>query len=79
MEVLHREDVERAIVEKGLRQALRALLNFGYAADARVARAIEWQARSITGERFSEYYKSGTAGPGFACVANGGRGAHAGG
>jgi hypothetical protein len=50
---------------------LRAVLDFGYADDERVQRAIEWQARSITGDRFSEYYKSGTTGPGFGCVANG--------
>jgi hypothetical protein len=48
---------------------LRALLGFGYGDDTRVARAIEWQARSVTGGKF-EYHKSGTPGPGFACSAN---------
>jgi hypothetical protein len=52
---------------------LRALLGFGYADDERVQRAIEWQARSITGDHFSGYYKSGTSAPGFACVANYGK------
>lgn len=51
---------------------LRALLGFGYTEDERVQRAIEWQARSVTGDGFDEYYKSGTTGPGFKCVANGG-------
>jgi hypothetical protein len=51
---------------------LRALLNFGCAADERVQRAIEWQARSITGDRFDAWYASGTAGPGFCCGVNAG-------
>jgi hypothetical protein len=29
-------------------------------------------ARSVTGEGFSSYYRSGTSGPGFACAINGG-------
>jgi hypothetical protein len=49
---------------------LRALLGFGWLEDARVQRAIEWQARSITGEDFSRYYRSGTSGPGFRCASN---------
>ncbi len=49
---------------------LRAFLDFGYADDERVQRAMEWQARSITGDEFDEYYKSGTSGPVFACAAN---------
>ena len=49
---------------------LRALLGFGFADDARVQRAIEWQARAITGDQFSEYYSSGTSGPGFQCASN---------
>lgn len=49
---------------------LRALLGFGYADDPRVQRAIEWQAGSITGEGFSDYFPSGTSGPGFACAIN---------
>jgi hypothetical protein len=53
---------------------LRALIGFGYLDDDRVRRAIEWEARAITGEGFEEagfrYYASGTSGPGFGCVAN---------
>jgi hypothetical protein len=49
---------------------LRAMLDFGWGNDERVQRAVEWQARSITGDKFTSYYKSGTTGPGFACVAN---------
>ncbi len=49
---------------------LRALIGFGWLEDERVQRAIDWQARSITGEGFSHYYRSGTSGPGFCCAAN---------
>jgi hypothetical protein len=49
---------------------LRAMLGFDLGDDERVQRAVEWQARSITGDKFNDYYKSGTTGPGFACVAN---------
>jgi hypothetical protein len=35
-----------------------------------VARAIEWEARAITGEGVDRWYASGTCGPGFACAAN---------
>ena len=51
---------------------LRALIGFGWIKDERVQRAIEWQARSITGEGFDRYYRSATNGPGFRCSANGG-------
>jgi hypothetical protein len=47
---------------------LRAMLDFGLGEDERVQRAIEWQTRSITGDKFNEYYKSGTTGPGFGCA-----------
>jgi hypothetical protein len=49
---------------------LRALIGFGWLEDQRVQRAVDWQARSITGEDFSHYYRSGTSGPGFCCVSN---------
>jgi hypothetical protein len=49
---------------------LRALIGFGWLEDERVQRAIDWQARSITGEDFDHYYKSTTSGPGFRCGAN---------
>ena len=52
---------------------LRALIGFGWLHDKRVQRAIDWQARSITGEGFEpsyRYYRSGTRGSGFCCAAN---------
>jgi hypothetical protein len=51
---------------------LRALIGFGWLKDERVQRAIDWQARSITGEDFDQYYRSSTSGAGFCCGANGG-------
>jgi hypothetical protein len=51
---------------------LRALIGFGWLDDERVQRAVDWQARSITGEGFDLYHKSGTSGPGFCCAANDG-------
>jgi len=35
-----------------------------------VQRAIDWQARAITGEDAIRYYRSGTSGPGFRCGSN---------
>ncbi|HLG12442.1 MAG TPA: nitrogen fixation protein NifH [Dehalococcoidia bacterium] len=50
---------------------LAALVNLGWLADERVRRAVEWQARSITGDGAElRYYKSMTSGPGFACGVN---------
>lgn len=49
---------------------LRALLGFGWLEDPRLLRAIDWEARAITGEGFERYYASGSCGPGFACAAN---------
>jgi hypothetical protein len=49
---------------------LRALASFGWIDDERVQRAIDWQARAITGEGDFRYYRSGTCGPGFRCAAN---------
>jgi hypothetical protein len=49
---------------------LRALIGFGWLEDERVQRSIDWQARSITGEDFSHFYRSGTSGPGFRCRSN---------
>lgn len=49
---------------------LRALIGFGRLEDVRVQRAIDWQARSITGEGFDHYYRSGTSRPGFCCGSN---------
>jgi len=50
---------------------VRALVGFGMVEDERVERAIDWQARSITGERFERYYAGGACGPEFCCSANG--------
>jgi len=50
---------------------LRALVGFGWLDDERVRRAIDWEARAITGDADVRYYASGTSGPGFACGANG--------
>lgn len=49
---------------------LSALINLGCAADPRVQAALDWEIRAITGEGEIEFYKSGTAGPGFACGVN---------
>ncbi len=49
---------------------LHALIGFGWIEDERVQRAIDWQARAITGDDFGSYYLSGTSGPGFCCAAN---------
>jgi hypothetical protein len=50
---------------------LRALIGFGWLEDQRVQRAIDWAARAITGAEGSNYYRSGTTGPGFGCGSNG--------
>ena len=52
---------------------LSALFRLGYANDPRVQAAVGWQAHAITGQGQVQYYKSGTTGPGFACVANQGQ------
>jgi len=52
---------------------LRALIGFGRLDDDRVQRAIEWQARAITGEGVERWFASGTSGPGFGCAANEGQ------
>jgi hypothetical protein len=49
---------------------LRALIGFGWLDDPRVQRALDWQARSITGEGMERYYRTTTSGPGFACAIN---------
>lgn len=49
---------------------LRAVIGFGRLDDPRVQRAIEWEARAITGEGVQPWFASGTSGPGFACAAN---------
>ena len=49
---------------------LYALLSLGYSADLRLQAALDWQVQAITGQGEVRYYKSGTAGPGFACGIN---------
>ena len=58
-----------------------ALIDLGWLDDTRLQTALDWQARMITGDGVASpeskqadkrYYKSGTAGPLFACAANGG-------
>jgi hypothetical protein len=49
---------------------LRALIGFGWLDDERVGRAVEWQARAITGVDVGTWYASGTSGPEFACGVN---------
>ncbi len=49
---------------------LRALIGFGFLEDERAQQAIDWLARSITGDGITTYYRSGTSGPGFCCGSN---------
>ncbi|MES0279150.1 MAG: nitrogen fixation protein NifH [Dehalococcoidales bacterium] len=58
-----------------------ALLDLGWGDDERLRKALQWQARTITGEGVASagdkstvrrYYKSGTFGPDFVCAANNG-------
>jgi hypothetical protein len=48
---------------------VRALVGFGWLADPRLQRAIDWEVDSILG-RLDRWYRSGTSGPGFACAVN---------
>jgi hypothetical protein len=50
---------------------LRALVGFGWLPDERVQRAVDWQARAVTGDAPIRYYA--TTGPGFRCAANDGQ------
>jgi len=52
---------------------LRALIQFGYYDDPRVRAAVEWEARAITGEGMTHWYRSTTSGRGFECGVNDGR------
>jgi hypothetical protein len=49
---------------------IHALIGFGWLGDPALDRAIEWQARAITGDGLARWYATGTSGPGFACAAN---------
>ena len=65
---------ERPIPSKAIHclngDLIYALTRLGYEDDPRLQSAIDWQARAITGAGQVQYYKSGTTGPDFACVAN---------
>lgn len=52
---------------------VRALIGFGRLDDPRVQAAIDWAARTITGDQVDRFYASGTSGADFACGANDGR------
>lgn len=52
---------------------LRALIGFGRLDDERVDAAVQWAARTITGDGVARWYATGTCGPCFACAANEGR------
>lgn len=45
-------------------------MRFGWFAAPRLQRAVDWEARAITGVGVDRWYASGTCGPGFACAAN---------
>lgn len=49
---------------------VRALLDLGYWGDERLDRAIDALARSVTGDGYNWYRKSGVQAPGFVCSAN---------
>ena len=49
---------------------LAALIRLGWLADERVQRALEWQARAITGEPPIQFTRYGTSGPEFTCQIN---------
>ncbi len=49
---------------------VRALLDLGVWGDERLDRAIEQLARSVTGEGYGRYLRSGIQAPGFVCSAN---------
>jgi hypothetical protein len=51
---------------------VHALVGFGWLDDERVQAAVQWQARSITGEGYDGWHRSTTSGPGFSCGINGG-------
>jgi len=50
---------------------LRAMIDFGRLDDPAVRSSIDWQARSVTGDRFDDYHRWATSGPGFGCGING--------
>ncbi len=53
-------------------QVTSALIRLGHLDDPRLQGMIQWQTQAITGTGDLQYYKSGTAAPGFACGMNSG-------
>lgn len=49
---------------------VRALLDLGVRDDERLDRAVDRLARSVTGDGYASYFKSGLQGPEFVCAAN---------
>lgn len=49
---------------------VRALLDLGVWGDERLSRAVDFLARSVTGDGYGAYLKSGIMAPGFVCAAN---------
>jgi hypothetical protein len=49
---------------------VRAMLDLGVWGDERLARALDWLARSVTGDGYGPYLKSAVQAPGFFCSAN---------
>jgi hypothetical protein len=49
---------------------VRALFDLGLWGDERLERAVEMLARSVTGDGYDHYLKSGIQAPGFTCAAN---------
>jgi hypothetical protein len=49
---------------------VRAMLDLGVWGDERLERAIDWLARSVTGDGYGPYLKSALQAPGFVCAAN---------
>jgi hypothetical protein len=49
---------------------LRAFIGFGWLDDPRVAAAIDWEVRAVSGDEPPRYYRSGTSGPGYRCGVN---------
>lgn len=49
---------------------VRALLDLDAWGDERLARAVDWLARSVTGDGYRPYHKSAVQAPGFVCAIN---------
>ncbi len=65
----HRQPTNATVVHCLNGNLVRALIGFGWLADARVQASLVWQAAAITGEGHGRWYAS-TPGPGFRCGVN---------